>query len=214
MSRWLPLTLLASALSGVLFAAEPPSTSTPPPATARPSLGGGPTRTTPTPGAVAPSSLADVARENRARKEKPATRSLGVIDNESLRKAGASPVRTPTPGRGRSAPSSPGTAPAFVPTDNDGRTEEYWRGRARSTRIRVEGAENEARRLEAETRRLENDFYAWSDGNYRDQVIKPAWDKAREDLKKARAEVDAAKATEDGLAEEARKAGAPPGWVR
>ncbi|MCE7957802.1 MAG: hypothetical protein DYH06_07660, partial [Acidobacteria bacterium ACB2] len=61
---------------------------------------------------------------------------------------------------------------------------------------------------------LENDFYAWSDGNYRDQVIKPAWDKAREDLKKARAEVDAAKATEDGLAEEARKAGAPPGWVR
>ncbi|MDL1948856.1 hypothetical protein FBQ97_03470 [Acidobacteria bacterium ACD] len=158
--------------------------------------------------------LADVARENRARKEKPATRSLGVIDNESLRKAGASPVRTPTPGRGRSAPSSPGTAPAFVPTDNDGRTEEYWRGRARSTRIRVEGAENEARRLEAETRRLENDFYAWSDGNYRDQVIKPAWDKAREDLKKARAEVDAAKATEDGLAEEARKAGAPPGWVR
>lgn len=214
MSRWLPLTLLVSALPGTLFAAEPPSTPVPPPATARPPLGGGLVRLTPTPAAVAPSSLADVARDSRSRKEKPATRSLGVIDNESLRKAGASPVRTPTPGRGRSAASSPGAAPAFVPTDSDGRTEDYWRGRARSLRLRVEGAENEARRLEAETRRLENDFYAWSDGNYRDQVIKPAWDKAREDLKKARAEVDAAKATEDGLAEEARKAGAPPGWIR
>lgn len=225
MRRWLPISLLVSALPAAALAAEDPATPTPTPTAtatapeptpARRALGGGLRRASPTPAAVVPSSIADVARESRDRKErKTSPRSLGTIDNESLRRAGATPVKTPA-GRPRPAASSGavGAVPAFVATDRDGRTEDYWRGRARSARSQVEKAESEVRRLESETRRLENDFYAWSDGNYRDQVIKPAWDKAREDLRKARADVDAATAAEAGLGEEARKAGAPPGWLR
>ena len=79
---------------------------------------------------------------------------------------------------------------------------------------RVTAAEARVASLEAETKKLENDFYAWSDGNYRDRVIRPAWDQSREELGKARKELDDARAQVKDLEEDARKSGAPPGWLR
>jgi len=70
------------------------------------------------------------------------------------------------------------------------------------------------RRFEQEAKKLENDFYSGDDGNYRDGVIKPAWDKKREELETAKKDlVDAQKELAD-LPEKARKAGALPGWLR
>lgn len=66
----------------------------------------------------------------------------------------------------------------------------------------------------AEVRRLENDFYAWSDGSYRERVIRPAWDQARERLKSLGSLLKRPRGAVEGLEEEARKSGTPPGWLR
>jgi hypothetical protein len=143
----------------------------------------------------------------------PKKRSLGSITNENLKKAEGGSGK----GSVQMAPSRPiGTLPteSGSPQNADSPSETEWRGRAAEARERLAVAENDVKRLEQETRRLENDFYAWSDGTYRDRVIKPAWDQAREDQKKAHAELDTAQTAQSDLEEEARKAGIPAGWLR
>jgi hypothetical protein len=192
-----------------------PATPTP-----RPVLKRGP-RPTPTEIGVGGSSLADIARRNRAASQaEKKKKSLGVITNESLRKGGAPSTASPS-GKGGDKTVSPKSGPpptAAVgipePRDFAGRTESDWRKKAADVKARLAAAEGNVRRLEAEVRRLENDFYAWSDGNYRDRVIKPALDQARADLDKAKRDADDAKAQLDNLDDEARKSGAPPGWLR
>ena len=205
-----------TAPTGQASAPGPAPTSAPEPPRRPPPLAPRPTAT---PHQTGGGSLADVVRRSQeGRTPAGGTRSLGVIDNQSLKGPGASPAKpTPPPsGRAGRAASGSGAAPLppYVATDNSGKTEEMWRTRARDARSRLARAEDDVRRLEGDTKRLENDFYAWSDGNYRDRVIKPAWDKSREDLKKARTDLDSAAAAVAGLEEEARKAGAPPGWLR
>ena len=68
----------------------------------------------------------------------------------------------------------------------DQTTEAVWRERARSLQRRVDDFKTQIARLEGETKQLEGDFYRWDDGQYRDRVIKPAWDKKREELETAR----------------------------
>ena len=171
--------------------------------------------------APAGSSLADAVRKSREARGEAPRRSLGVITNESLKSSSAAP--DPTPKGTKAKPGAMPTRPASVPVpvvpipeprDNKGRDEATWKTMAASARQRVKVAEVDVQRLEVETKRLENDFYAWSDGNYRDRVIRPSWDQAKEDLKRARLEVDQARAALADLEDEARKSGAPPGWLR
>ena len=89
-----------------------------------------------------------------------------------------------------------------------------WRERAHRTRQRVEELKAQVTSLDAETKQLENDFYRWDDGQYRDRVIKPSWDKKREELETARRQLVQAEADLTDLPEQARKAGALPGWLR
>lgn len=178
-------------------------------------------RPTPREIGVGGGSLADIARRNRAEKEKETKKkSLGVISNESLAK-GSSPSTTSPAAKGGAKPAAPRTAGPPAPTpgipelrDFEGRTETDWRKKSADLRARLAAAEAGVKKLDAEVRRLENDFYAWSDGNYRDRVIKPALDQARADLDKAKRDADDAKNRLASLEDEARKAGAPPGWIR
>ena len=196
----------------VLLAQEPSASGPPvtaPDLTPTPTSGEAATpapRRTPREIGVGGNSLADIARRNRAEKEKETRKkSLGVITNESLRKGNPAPSQAPKGGEKAPArPAAAGPTPS-IPEWRDlrGRNEADWRKLASDLRIRLDAAEGQARRLDNEVRRLENDFYAWSDGNYRDRVIKPALDQARGDLDKARRDAD-----------EARKSGAPPGWIR
>jgi len=198
-----------------------------PPQTHTPRLGGGPEA----PSARRPigtggSSLADIARRQKEQREREGKKpSLGVITNETLRKG--APAGTPTPaplaakgGRGKAsptpAPRASTPAPPVIPEwrDQKGRTEADWRRIAGEVRASQAAAEARVKTLDAEVRRLENDFYAWSDGNYRDRVIRPAWDQARDDLAKARQDLDASRARMGELEEDARKSNAPPGWLR
>ena len=211
------------ALSGLSPEPTPASATslTPVPTPAAPALSGGKSEK---PGAAGRGgSLADVVKLSKeARKDKPPKKSLGTITNDNLRKGGAP---TPTPraaGRGNSGKASgkdsPSPSPApnepDVPRDDKGRSEDDWRALvSRSNALVVEG-QARVRELETKSKQLENDFYAMSDGNRRDAVVKPAWDQARDDLAKARLELESARKAFEDLAEDARKSNAPPGWLR
>jgi hypothetical protein len=161
------------------------------------------------------SSLADAVKQSqKSQPQVKKNRSLGVITNENLRKTqkGNKPVSSVT--GAVSVPQSPGDTAVVVPRDANGLTELDWKKRADTLRRERNDLEEKVRRLESETKRLENDFYAWSDGNYRDRVIRPSWEQAKEDLAKARANLAEAENAVANLEDEARKAGAPPGWLR
>jgi hypothetical protein len=127
---------------------------------------------------------------------------------------------TPKPaGAARPAPGAAPTAavpPTATPSAETGTSgdEAQWRETARRARQRVADAKERVSALEAEAKKLENDFYSWDDGQYRDNVIKPAWDKKREELETARRELEDAEKDLADLPEKARKAGALPGWIR
>jgi len=239
MSILVALFALFLASAGPATAQEPPAdvsapvtspdlSTTPvpaPPPTRTPRLGGGPEA----PSAGRPistggSSLADIARRQKEQREREGKKpSLGVITNETLRKG--APAGTPTPapqaakgGKGKASPTprAPTPAPPVIPEwrDQKGRTEADWRRMAAEVRAIQAAAEARVKTLDTEVRRLENDFYAWSDGNYRDRVIRPAWDQARDDLAKTRQDLDAARARMAELEEDARRSSAPPGWLR
>jgi hypothetical protein len=170
-------------------------------------------------------SLGEIVRKSKEEREGAEPRkkkSLGTITNETLKKDGGAPTAPPSskkasgtlnvlPKGSMPAPAAP--APT-VARDAKGRSEQDWRGFMARNRSEIEKAEADVKRLDLETKRLENDFYAWSDGNYRERVIRPNWDQAREDLRKARVALDAAQASRSELEEDARKSGTPPGWLR
>jgi hypothetical protein len=210
----------------VLAADEPPPTPTG--KTARKLRGGSfgvPPAPTPTGGAASIGSLADAARKTQddeaASAQSPA-RGI-VITNESLRKTAPTPTGASITITG-SAKSKPNAKALPTPTrgpvvnpeyrDASGRTESDWRKRALIARERIERADAGLSEARENAKRLENDFYAWSDGNYRERVIRPAWDQAKEKLQLLEAEAEAARTGLADLEEEARKSGTPPGWLR
>lgn len=220
--------LLATLVASPLLGASPTPTPTP---AAKKKLSGGSfgVRPGPTPtGTSGSGSLGDVARkaqESAPPSGKPPRRI--VITNESLGRpepAASGTSVTMSGGAGSKpvvkVPATPAPAPSDEPEtipeyrDASGRTEADWRGRAASVRATLDSAESSLEEARAEARRLENDFYAWSDGNYREKVIRPAWDQAKERVRTLEEELDKAKAAVADLEEEARKSGTPPGWLR
>lgn len=221
--------------SSILFAADvlgaAPPTPAPTPA-AKKKLGGGNfgLPPAPTPAGGSPDvSLAGAARKTQEEAAAPASKPSRriVITNESLGKAepsaggasisitgsaGSKPVvktrATPTP----SDSNASGPMPAY--RDASGQTEAEWRERASAAREKVDATQAALDAASAEARRLENDFYAWSDGNYRERVIRPAWDQAKARVKALEEGLERAKAAISDLEDEARKSGAPPGWLR
>jgi hypothetical protein len=121
------------------------------------------------------------------------------------------PTPTPRSPRTRVTPAASASEEAAEPREGG---EGYWREEARRARERVATIREEIARLEIQVKKLESDFYSWDDGAYRDRVIKPAWDKAREDLATARKDLPEAEKDLADLPERARRAGAQPGWLR
>ena len=165
-------------------------------------------------------SLADVVRVSKeARKDQKPKKSLGTITNETLHKGTSASSVTAKPASKTPAASTARKDPTPVPTydvprDDQGRSEAQWKATMDHARSLVQDGERRVRELETKSKQLENDFYAQSDGYRRDGVIKPAWDKSREDLAKARADLDAARKSLEDLSEDARRSNAPPGWLR
>jgi hypothetical protein len=134
----------------------------------------------------------------------------GKVSTSQSRPPSTTPEPAKTPAaRAGSAPAETGTASA-----DTGQGEAYWREESRRLRERVTELRDTITRLEADTKRLEADYYAWDDGAYRDKVIKPSWDKAREEIATARLALPIAEKDLADLPDRARRAGALPGWLR
>jgi hypothetical protein len=152
---------------------------------------------------------ADKTRRKEAKASVAITNETLVTDPRKGRLTTSSPRPTspaPTPGPEVSRPAPAG--------GHDASAEVYWRERMHSARARVEELREQVRRFELESKKLENDFYSWDDGQYRDSVIKPAWDKKREEMETSRRDLEQAEKELSELPEKARQAGALPGWLR
>ncbi len=218
------LAIVGIAVTTALSAQEPTRTPTP----AR-RLSGGFGRPRATPVASKPydggQGFSDVVHAaHESREAAPAEAGTLTIDNRSLVKNStkgkvssgksaptvAKPVSTPVP----PVAVIPGRAGSAADAGATGGGEAYWKQTADKTRTRVVDDKARVVELQAAVNKLENDFYAWDDGQYRDRVIKPAWDKAKSELAETKSElVEAEKALTD-LPEKARQAGAMPGWIR
>jgi len=231
---------ISAAATTALSQSTPAKTPTPRP---RLSGGFGRPRNTPVPADDSGQSLADAvraAKETREQSENPnREKSALTIDNRSLvtnPEKGRVSTAKAVPGKSKAAaaaPASAGTAPAPAspgepvtevspppgaaapasssPPSGD---EAQWRATAQAARKRVADGKARVEELSAAARKLENDFYAWDDGQYRDRVIKPSWDRVRDQLEDAKRDLLAAEQELADLPEKARRAGAQPGWIR
>ncbi len=208
-------------LAGTALAAVTPTP------TPRPRLSGGFGRPRSTP--VAPTltdggqSLSDVVRAAQEGRDgaaaSPSEKSGITIDNRSLVKnpdkgkvstSALLPTRTPVAASQPASPEPSADASGAPPTGG----EAEWQEIARRDRKAVADARARVAELSATASKLENDFYAWDDGQYRDRVIKPAWDRTLSDLDAAKRQLAEAEKNLADLPERARKAGALPGWIR
>ena len=202
--------------------AAPAAPVTPTP-TPRPKLSGGFGRT-PVPGSSDGQSLADVVRaagtSRHSREQKPfAITNDSLVKDPSKGRLSTAKARSSAPTPAAPAPPAPVASPAasiptVAPSAPSGAEEARWREAAHAARRRVDELRAQLAALEGETKQLENDFYRWDDGQYRDRVIKPAWDKKREELETTKKDLTQAETELAELPEKARRAGALPGWLR
>ena len=94
--------------------------------------------------------------------------------------------------------------------------EAYWRGRSREIRQAWRDAYDRIPELEEKVFQLRQEQLERRDVElfYRDGEIKPAWDRAIEQLEESRLEVEARQEELAQFLEEGREAGALPGWLR
>lgn len=197
------LTVAAAVLGGASVA-QPAQQATP--------------RPTPRPTATPrPRSLADVARQMRLKHPDKPGESL-TITNDNLSsyaaKGGLTLVTsTPRPVSPSAGLREGSAAPAPEGESNDG-ARKVWRERYRAQQKQIATMESRRSELDSEIPDLWNKFYAWDDPAYRDGVIKPKLDAAI----KERDQLDAAIPEEQRklgqILEDARRAGAQPGWFR
>ena len=93
-------------------------------------------------------------------------------------------------------------------------TEEYWRERKQETDQRVEEAQSKVQQLQSEINNLTTAFYAESDGVAQRPLIESERIERIKELEQAKQDLEEAREEAAGLEDEARKAGALPGWVR
>jgi hypothetical protein len=167
-------------------------------------------------------SLVDAAKAERERKaEAPPPRI--VINNKNLHayaKGGQLTIAEPKTKGSAASPAPPAAAGANAAASPAGevapilRDEKYWRGRALEIRQRWRKAADRIKQLEGDVNLWRRRFYAEDDPYVRDGQIKPAWDRALDDLRENHEAVAAAKKELDDFLEEGRRAGALPGWLR
>jgi hypothetical protein len=93
-------------------------------------------------------------------------------------------------------------------------TEEYWRGRKQEADSRVRDAQSRVEQLQSEINTLTQAFYAEGDGVAQRPLIETERIERIKELEAAKQELESARAASEGLEDEARRAGALPGWLR
>jgi hypothetical protein len=175
-------------------------------------------------------SLADVARKEQARRQQ-AGKPSKVYTNQDLAPSREPAAPAPTPGDnagavGHHAGVPPATAPAEAggastdrqPPATDAprepeRGEKYWRERITAARADLERLQTFADALQARIGALTLDFVNRDDPAQR-AVVEQNRQKAVAELERVQRDIAAQTKTISGIEDEARKAGAPAGWLR
>lgn len=144
-----------------------------------------------------------------------------VYTDKGAKPAAAAPVpgaaaQPPTPAL--AAASTPVSAEAPVATPkaeegDDSKGESYWRGRINEARENLRRNESFAEALQSRVNALTTDFAARDDPNQRAKIGDDR-QKALAEQERVRGEIEAARKLIATIEEEARQAGAPPGWLR
>jgi hypothetical protein len=170
-------------------------------------------------------SLGEVARQEAARR-KTVTSAGKVYTNDNLRPDGTTalpavapapldtpaPVPSDTPAAATESPASrPGGTADKGPEPK--KTEAYWRDRITSERDALSRAELFAESLQSRINALTADFSARDDPFQRNRIGQDR-QQALGELERVRKEIAGHTKAIADIQEEARKAGAPAGWVR
>lgn len=177
-------------------------------------------------------SLAEVAARDRDRRARMGSPSPRVFTDDDLRKdaveTSPSPSPSPSPGaspaarpKGWKAPSPDaplvGSSPAPTPLPERDRAadEARWRAMARERRDAVAAAEARVAALKARLVALRNDLGPTGTGDpFRQQTLQAETARATTELEAAQANLVRARQALADLEDDARRAGALPGWVR
>jgi len=180
----------------VLLLATPTATPTPPPIDVL--------RDANRSGTAKPATLGDVAKGVKLKLPEGEGR---VLTNDSVRQLSkgvelttAIPYQAPAVSRVGGGPSEA--------------SRELWQQRYQYARWEALHLEREIIRLEGEVGRLETQFYAIDDPYVRDGQVKPQWDANLAALREAQSRRAAVAARPGQIIDEARRAGALPGWFR
>ncbi len=157
--------------------------------------------------------LAQAAKAERERKSE-STPTRIVINNKTLHRYAKGGQLTVAAPKKEGAPAAPAGAAAAATAANAEHGEAYWRGRALEIRQRWRKAADRIKELEQDVSEWRRRFYAQDDPYVRDGQIKPAWDRALDELRESRKAVQDAKKQLVDFLEEGRVAGALPGWLR
>ena len=93
-------------------------------------------------------------------------------------------------------------------------SEDEWRARMLTMRLRLRDNASTIEELEAEVAQWRQRFYLEEDNYHRDTQVKPAWDRALEQLEAARGEVTTIQRQLAEAIDQGRREGVPPGWLR
>jgi hypothetical protein len=166
--------------------------------------------------------LAEAAKAERERKAEAVPTRI-IINNKTIHRYAKGGQLTVAEPKKKAAPAAAPQAPAASTAGGTAapaaiaplaRDEKYWRGRALEIRQRWRKASDRIKELEEDVALLRRRFYAQDDPYVRDGQIKPAWDRALDELRESRAAVQTAKKELTDFLDEGRIAGALPGWLR
>lgn len=157
-----------------------------------------------------PNSLAEVAKKEKERREK--TKTTKTFTNQDIQdfKEKNKIVDEEKEEGDNTAAEQPEPAASTDLADN----EEYWRQKSQAAQERIQSAEQRVNQLQSEINELTRAFYAEGDGVAQRPLIESERGDRLNALDQAKKEVEDAKVAAENLEDEARKAGAPPGWVR
>jgi hypothetical protein len=164
-----------------------------------------------------PPPLAEIARKE-AERRKEIKNAPKMLTNKDLP---ASALKPPTaasvpPADGQAAPAADQKAAGTEgapPADSPQRDEKYWRTRITQARETLQRNEMFAAALQSQINGLTTDFVNRDDPYQRAQIGEQR-QKALDELARVKNDIENGKKQIADIDEEARRAGAPPGWLR
>ncbi|MCI0411936.1 hypothetical protein L0222_03935 [bacterium] len=160
------------------------------------------------------SALVKAAKKEKERRAKTeAKKTLTNQDIEEIRKKQLGMESTSVPGDESAGDNKEADKKDKKEADPT-QTEEYWRSRKQETDQRLQEAQTRVQEIQSEINTLTTAFYAESDGVAQRPLIESERIERLKELEQAKQDLESAKQESEGLEDEARKAGALPGWVR